>query len=260
MWTMAVAIYAGCKWLTFQKALNDGMRFSRTQAAGYLFAWVGMEPDAFAKLARRMAAPDQAEWIAASVKTLGGALAVWVGVRLVPENYEIAAGWLGMLGLILMLHFGLFHLLALGWRNAGVAVKPLMRAPLRATSLGEFWGNRWNTGFHTLAHEFAFRPLRRILGGTPAMLGVFLLSGLIHELVITVPANGGFGLPTGYFLLQGMGLAFERSTLGKRLALGAGLRGRVFALLVTAAPAFWLFPPVFVRNIILPMLHSIGAT
>jgi hypothetical protein len=38
------------------------------------------------------------------------------------------------------------------------------------------------------------------------------------------------------------------------------LRGRLFALLIVAGPAFWLFPPVFVRRVILPLLHAIGAT
>jgi hypothetical protein len=33
----------------------------------------------------------------------------------------------------------------------------------------------------------------------------------------------------------------------------------VFTALVTAGPAFWLFPPPFVHNVILPMLGVIGA-
>ena len=165
-----------------------------------------------------------------------------------------------MVGIILLLHFGLFHLLALVWQRAGVSVKPLMRAPLLTTSLGEFWGARWNTGFHTLAHKFVFHSARRRAGQIAGVLTVFLASGLIHELVITLPAHGGYGLPTVYFLLQGLALVLERSALGTKLGLAIGLRGRIFALLVATAPAFWLFPPVFVRNVILPMLHAIGAT
>jgi len=92
-----------------------------------------------------------------------------------------------------------------------------------------------------------------------AVIGVFLVSGLIHEIVITLPARGGYGLPTAYFLFQGLGLVLERSALGRWLGLGAGIRGRLFAIAVAAAPAFWLFPPVFVRNVILPMLDAIGA-
>jgi alginate O-acetyltransferase complex protein AlgI len=92
------------------------------------------------------------------------------------------------------------------------------------------------------------------------VLGVFLISGIIHDLVITVPARGGYGLPTAYFLLQGAGLLLERSALGRSFGLGVGIRGRLYAYAVTAGPAFWLFPPVFVHRIILPMLAAIGAT
>jgi len=48
--------------------------------------------------------------------------------------------------------------------------------------------------------------------------------------------------------------------LWRRVGLGRGWRGWLFTLIVAAAPAFWLFPPPFVRNVILPMLTFIGAT
>lgn len=74
-----------------------------------------------------------------------------------------------------------------------------MRQPARACSLAEFWGRRWNTAFHELVHRYTFRPLLRKASARPALLLVFLLSGLVYELVISFPARGGYGLPTGYF-------------------------------------------------------------
>ena len=58
-----------------------------------------------------------------------------------------------MLGLILLLHFGSFHIVALLWQTLGVKATAIISAPLRSTSLGEFWGKRWNLGFRQLSHE-----------------------------------------------------------------------------------------------------------
>jgi D-alanyl-lipoteichoic acid acyltransferase DltB (MBOAT superfamily) len=136
----------------------------------------------------------------------------------------------------------------------------LMHAPLWATSLADFWGRRWNTAFHELVHRFAFRPLRRVAGAGGATLAVFFVSGLVHELVISVPARGGYGGPTIYFLISGLGVLAEHSRMGRRAGLGAGWRGRVFTLTVAAGPVPLLFHPPFVHHIILPLLHAIGAT
>jgi alginate O-acetyltransferase complex protein AlgI len=47
------------------------------------------------------------------------------------------------------------------------------------------------------------RPLQRRLGRGPALLGSFLVSGLLHEVAISLPVRAGWGLPKLYFLLQG---------------------------------------------------------
>jgi len=135
-----------------------------------------------------------------------------------------------------------------------------MHNPLRSVSLVEFWGRRWNTAFHELVHRFTFRPLARRVGATGATLLVFFLSGLVHEIVISLPARGGCGLPTAYFVVQGLAVAAEHTPVGRRIGLGRGWRGRLFTLTVAAAPAGWLFHPPFIHHVILPMLHALGAT
>jgi D-alanyl-lipoteichoic acid acyltransferase DltB (MBOAT superfamily) len=219
-----------------------------------------MDAEAFLSGTVRPAPPHLSEWIAAALKTLLGATLIWLVARTAVPVSPLLAGWLGMAGLMFVLHFGTFHLLSLGWRSIGVNAMPVMQNPLRSSSLAEFWGRRWNTAFHELATRFTFRPLRPIVGPAGATLLVFLLSGLIHELVISIPAHGGYWLPTGYFLVQGMGIAGERTRPGRRIGLGRGWRGWLFTVIVAAAPAFWLFPPLFVANVILPMLAFIGAT
>ena len=260
MWAMAFALYAGCKWLTYREEQVRGVARTGVRTLGYLIAWPGMDAPAFLAGTDRPARPRPPEWVAAALKTLFGATLIWAVTRIALPFNAILAGWVGMVGVIFVLHFGTFHLLSLGWRSVGVHAAPVMQNPLRSSSLAEFWGRRWNTAFHELATRFTFRPLRSTVGPAAATLLVFLVSGLIHELVISVPAGGGYGLPTAYFVIQGLGVAGERTRPGRRFGLGRGWRGRLFTVVVAAGPAFWLFPPPFVRNVILPMLAVIGAT
>lgn len=50
-------------------------------------------------------------------------------------------------GLSLIVHFGLFNLVAGMWRFLGVKYLALFRAPLLSESLSDFWGYRWNRAF-----------------------------------------------------------------------------------------------------------------
>lgn len=260
MWTLALALFAGCKWLTFRAAVRRGLKPATLRALGYLLVWPGMDPRPFFLNAPSTMKPSRAAWLRSSARVVLGVIVLMTAPRWLLPGSPLAAGWTGMLGVVLLLHFGLFDILALAWQSVGVNASPLMDRPLRSCSLADFWSRRWNTAFHRLAHDFAFRPLRRRLGTFGATVVVFTVSGLVHELVISVPARGGYGLPTLYFLAQGAGVLFERTRLGRRLRLGREMRGWIFTVTVAAAPAFWLFPPPFIHHVILPMLRDIGAT
>jgi hypothetical protein len=260
MWLLAFALFAGCKWLCFRRALPEHAAVSQARQIGFLFGWIGMDAAKFLAKQNTAATPRAPGWIFAALKTVIGALLIWIEARLALPVHPLLAGWTGMVGVILLLHFGFFHLLALAWRAAGIRATPLMRAPLLSRSLGEFWGHRWNTAFHELTTAFLFNPLRCAVGTRAAVLLSFLASGLLHDALISVPARGGYGLPTLYFLLQGAGVLFERTKFARRCGLGRGIRGWLFTIAITAAPAFWLFHPPFVHRVILPMLHAIGAT
>jgi alginate O-acetyltransferase complex protein AlgI len=181
---------------------------------------------------------------------------VWMAVPAISADAWLLRGWVGMVGIIMMLHFGTFHLLALALQAANLNARFNMQAPLLARSLADFWGRRWNTAFNVLADRYGFRPLTPRIGPRAALVVVFLASGLLHEAVITLPARGGYGMPTAYFALQAVGLLLERLTLIRRRPW----LKRLFAWLVLIAPIGCLFPPVFIRNVMLPMLHAIGAT
>ena len=192
------------------------------------------------------------------VSLIAGVCIFWLGPRFMSSEQPLLIGWVGMIGIALMLHFGSFELLSLAWRCGGVRAVPLMQQPLLSTSLSELWGRRWNTAFHALMDRAMFRPLRPIVGVATATAAVFLLSGLLHELVISVPAGGGYGLPTLYFAFQALGVIIERTPAAKSLGLGSGVRGRIFTAAVAGVPVLVLFPPAFVRAVMLPMLARIG--
>ena len=259
MWTICFALFLGCKCLVLQIALRRGEKPCFARAIGFLFGWIGMNAKEFFNHYAKPAEPRINEWLFAAGKILLGAALVWGVSRKAFGVSPQLAGWTGMFGLVLLLHFGLFELLALGWRKAGVAVTPLMRAPIKAHSLTEFWGRRWNTGFHQLTEEFAFNPARRVLGPRVALFFAFVLSGVLHDLVISIPARGGYGLPTIYFILQGAGVLFERTVFARRWGAGSGWRGWLFTIIVTAGPAFWLFHPPFIRTVMIPFLQTLNA-
>ncbi|HEV7403122.1 MAG TPA: MBOAT family protein [Chthoniobacteraceae bacterium] len=257
MWCLAAAIYFLCKLWTLRFAFAQRLRPSAAATLGYLFLWPGMNAAAFLGPHAAPAPIPRRTWLTPLGKTAAGAALLWGAARHGPT--PLLAGWVGMTGLILMLHFGLFGLAAAGWQRLGRAAPPLMRQPLRAHSLGDFWGRRWNTAFHDLVATSLFPPLRKRFGFAGATMLIFLGSGLVHDLVISVPAGGGYGLPTLYFVLQGAGLLLERSRLGRRLGLRRGARGRVLLFLTAAAPVAALFHPPFVRQVILPFLRALHA-
>jgi len=292
MWLTAAAIFFGCKWLTAWRAQTTNPHLELAPTLGYFFAWPGMDAEEFLTRFRQNSTalrrhvferePGRDELplvldvqkhlpplVAPMTKIFLGAALLFVAARFAQQS--LFAGWIGMIGMILILHFGLFQFLAIGWHKAGIDAEPIMNAPFRSKTVSEFWGRRWNSAFNRLAFDFVSRPIIRRLGGrischtarrSPgiptlhfgaaiATLTAFLVSGLIHELVISLPAGAGYGLPTAYFLLQGVGILLERAF--------PQIRGRIFTILITAVPAFWLFHPPFVHNVILPFMKAIGA-
>jgi alginate O-acetyltransferase complex protein AlgI len=188
-----------------------------------------------------------------------GVLLICDTARRLTYMHELLVGWLGMIGVVLLLHFGIFRLMSCGWRAAGVAARPLMNRPILSTSVSDFWGRRWNTAFRDLTHRFLFRPLAHHMRPKCALVAGFLISGLIHDLLISVPAQAGYGGPTAFFLIQAVAILVERSPWGRAGGLGKGWQGWLFTLLVLTLPAGLLFHPPFIRTVVLPFLEAIGA-
>jgi hypothetical protein len=258
MWLLAIALDASLKWASWWRS-SLRLHASPWRSAGYLLAWPGMDTDSFLDSSRHPPPTRFSEWAWAVSKTIFGAALLWAVARRVPEHWPLLRGWIGMVGMVLIAHFGSFHIVSLLWKTGGVDTVTIMASPLRSSSLREFWGHRWNLGFRQLGHELIFQPFHECLGVGLAGFLVFLVSGLIHDLVISLPARGGYGLPTAYFVLQGGGVVLERSRVGRRIGLRGGVCGWLFMAMLTAGPAFWLFHPPFVRNVVLPFMHAMRA-
>jgi hypothetical protein len=280
MWLLAVAIYAALKltsWLMRGRGTAPVWKH-----ACYLLAWPGMDADGFL-FGNRAKRPMLGEWAFAAAKFTAGLVILLIVVpELLPAMMPgIAAstampsapptapspadalrayliGWLGMLGIVLVLHFGSFHVLSCAYRSAGIDAVPIMNWPLTSRGVSEFWGQRWNLAFRDLTHRLVFRPAVRRLGPVGALVLAFLVSGLVHDAVISLPAGGGYGLPTAFFLIQAAAILLERSRWGRAAGLGHGLRGWLFCLLVLLAPCPLLFHPQFVLRVVVPFLHALG--
>ena len=255
MWVLAGAIFVGCKWLTWRTTPATGVSAGRQ--FGYLALWPGLDAGAFLHAPNRRV-PDASEWWFAGGKLFFGAMLTAFVVPRISPHRELARGWAGMIGMVFLLHFGSFHLLSLAWRTRGITARPIMYWPILATSVSDFWGRRWNTAFRDLTHRYLFRPLAARMNATAALVAGFVVSGLVHELVITVPAGAAHGGPTAFFLIQTGAIVLERSSPGRRLGLTRGPRGRAFTMLVLLAPLPLLFPPPFVRGVIVPFLDWVS--
>jgi hypothetical protein len=258
---VALAVFFAAKWLSFADFLwrvyeLKGHSPNPSRVAGYFLFWPGMEPRSFFATATNIVRPRVREWLVAGGTSLAG-LGLIAGAARYEGAAPFLAGWVGIAGFLLALHFGSFQVMSLVWQTAGVNAAPIMNAPYAATSLADFWGRRWNLAFRDLAHRFVFRPMRVPFGPAVAMLLVFLMSGLAHDAVVSLPVHGGYGGPTLYFLLQAAGMLIERSGTAQRVGLGRGAVGWVFTMIIVVVPAPLLFHRAFVENAIAPMLRAL---
>lgn len=254
-----------------------GPRLTLRQYLGFVLLWFGMRPSIFSDAS---ATPcDGAEELLRHGRrrlVLGIVLtaAAWWAwnsrlsaeplLRLVDHSTafslsvrEALTTVLLLVGLSLILHFGVFNLLAAAWRKRGVDCRPLFRAPLVSKTLGEFWSRRWNLGFTEMTSLAVFRPLRKRLGDRGAAFIAFLFSGLLHELAISVPVQAGFGLPLLYFALHGAATTIERrlDRAGHSLAERPWL-GWSWTMAWIVLPLPLLFHRPFLRGCFWPLIGA----
>jgi alginate O-acetyltransferase complex protein AlgI len=220
----------------------------------FAVGWVGMQP-------RLFAGPGSPPLPGAGALVARGAVRVLIGAALVAAarlcwtglHSRLLASAFLLAGLSFLLHFGLLNVLAGLWRSAGVRCDALFRAPWRSQNLAEFWARRWNLAFSEMTSLAVYRPLLERWGPAPALLAAFLMSGLLHEMAISVPVRAGFGLPLLYFLLHGVLVAVERalSRSGRPLT---GWAGRAWTVFWLVAPLPLLFHRPFLAGVVWPLV------
>lgn len=270
MWATAFGVYFACKCWVVLAAMREGVRFKWSGIGAFVVAWAGMEPRPFSIREFRAGGDAGAQRISLR-EGLGkmslGVVLLMASPMIAAWTGAYAAMWLCVSAYCLLLHFGLLHVIGYGWQRVGRPVEAIMQRPARSTSLADFWSRRWNRAFRDLSNALVIRPTRRYLGPAGAVGLVFLVSGIVHELVMSWPARGGWGLPTLYFLVQCAGLYIERSRPGRRWGLmgmgrspgvSSAWRSRTWTAVVVIAPLPLLVNRAFAENVVIPFFRTLG--
>ncbi|MEN8772211.1 MAG: MBOAT family protein [Akkermansiaceae bacterium] len=229
---ICAVLLAGMKGLVY-RAWGGHLNWKRYFVFG--LGWFGMDPGTFAKNRKGM------EWkndvVVGLVLMVAGTLGAWLVWEM--DWRQILVMFLPM---SLFFHFGVLRFLKGGLRAAGFPVRTLFPNLLKARGVADFWSRRWNVGYSQMMQRLVGRPVGGVLGHEAGTVAVFVVSGLFHEIAITVPVGAGYGLPSAFFVVHGL-LVMLEGKLGKPL-------GKIPALLLVAVPLGVLFPPEFQTQVI----------
>jgi len=119
---------------------------------------------------------------------------------------------------------------------------PLFDSPWLSTSLSDLWGRRWHQMFRHTLLAIGGRPFNFLFGRLGGVLGVFLVSGLFHDLELRSVGRGGNSLViVVFFVMSGVGIVLER--VWKRVS-GRSVRGILGWLWTFSWLALWGVPVV----------------
>lgn len=267
MCSISFSLYFLIKLHTLVSYREGGSRPYGISVLAWFIAWPGLDANAFFSTKEEEKATALTNHdsyggcgevlFASSKMLLGVAMVVLIAPVFLARN-DLLAGWIALAGILMMLHFGCFHLLAIFWRWGGRNVRPIMNAPILSTSVSDFWSKRWNLAFRDYTYPHLFKPLARSSSPLAAVVGGYAFSGVVHELAISVPARTGLGLPTLYFALQGVAIVFERWLVKRGVAIRGGWRGWIWTAVVTVPGASILFHPPFIRNVMVPVVEFVS--
>jgi alginate O-acetyltransferase complex protein AlgI len=250
---MVVVAFLAVKAMVGEEEKRDGMEplpFGRWLRFATL--WIGMRPRLFATRGRRPVAGARDLLVRGATRLAAGILLVFAAALVgTSRASDVLLGG----GLLLVFHFGACTLLAAAWRARGIRCDPIVKEPARSRSLTEFWSRRWNVAYSEMCTILLYRPLAGRVGRRTSVALVFLFSGFLHEMAISLPVRAGYGLPTLYFALHGV-LVLVEEALARRGRPLRGLLGRIWTLFWIVAPLPILFHRPFVTQVLRPLLGS----
>ncbi len=232
-------------------------RLNFIQWISFVAGWFGMRPNLFETLGSgSLQGGDELVKFGLKRIAVGTGLIFLSGYiynNLPGVFFQILSTVLAIIGVSLVLHFGILNITAGFWRTKGADTRTLFKEPMRSVRLSEFWGKRWNLAFSEMTAIALYRPLKTRIGEKAAMVTAFVFSGLLHEVAISVPVKAGYGLPLLYFFVQGILIIIERKLehigiLENKLIA----RCWVFTGLILPFPV--LFHIWFLRGIIWPLI------
>jgi alginate O-acetyltransferase complex protein AlgI len=232
-------------------------RFTPLRFLAYC-VWYGMQPRQFLKGEVTAAHAPVPSVFGAILNGVTGAALLWFVPHLLPAVTPwVVRFWIALVGMGFLTLFARLDVVTLVFRAIGFPVEKLMDCPVAATSLGDFWGRRWNRIVSGMLREVIFFPMSRWAGARVALLAVFLYSGLYHE-GFSVMAGSGYGRPSLYFLIQYLGVAIENSRAARLLFQGHPWLGRAWAWAVVLLPVGLFLNPGLVNGILVPLLVQTG--
>ena len=215
----------------------------------YLSFWPGMDATVLEKRDPEVSFPGQ--WFVRGWITM---LVGVVGLLAMPV-FGLSSTWLGVAGLLTAVHLGYSDILSALVRLAGFNVPRLFDQPLSSSGLRDFWSRRWNRPFVEMNRIIFLPLLGRFVSRKPAVVGAFIISGLFHEMAISLPVQAGWGGPMAYFVIQGLAMQLE----GKFFKQSGGLTRRLWTWSWLFLPLPLLFHQPFREGFVAPLLSTIAA-
>lgn len=243
MIALILVLLTGMKVVT--AAAYPMLRFTWFKWTLYCFTWVGMNPEIFFK--QRPAADRSLLYRGLLFLASGMIILFLLRFFLSPVSMPTGVSYYIqslaiLIALSMILHFGLLNISAWVLQQLGYSAYSLFRAPLSAGSLTDFWGKRWNLAFTEMTSVAVYRPLAQKYSGLTALIISFAVSGLLHEVALSLPVQSGYGLPLVYFVIQLMLVIAEQK-------LFTGKPGSVWVIAGLIIPLPLLFHPSIMKAV-----------